>query len=131
MAPARLLFLVRLRNWLMSGGMMTRRACGKVTCRSVSICDRPRERAASVWPRPTDWMPARTISAMNEEVYITSPTSSTRRPAEAVNPPPMRPNLPSGAGMDTTKGACPLVAMMIIHAAAPPAIATPHPYMTG
>ena len=68
MAPARLLFLVRFRYWLMSGGMITRRAWGKVTWRSVSMPDSPKARDASIWPRLTDCMPARTISAMNDAV---------------------------------------------------------------
>ena len=67
-APPKLLFLVRFRYWLISGGTITRSACGKVTLRSASIGDSPNARAASTCPRLTDWIPARTISAINDEV---------------------------------------------------------------
>ena len=64
-AAARLLFLVRFKYWLMVGGTMTRRACGKVTLLIVSIPDSPKDLEASVCPFPTDCIPALTISAMN------------------------------------------------------------------
>ena len=41
MATPRLLFLVRLRHWLIQGGMMTRRAWGKMINRSVLIPEKP------------------------------------------------------------------------------------------
>src|SRR6476469_9377252 len=46
------------------GGMMTRIACGSTVRRIVSPHDMPSAVAASVWPSPTDEIPARTISAM-------------------------------------------------------------------
>ena len=68
MATASEEFLVRLRYWLVSGGMMTRIACGTTTSRSVWPGRRP-----SAAPLPsgrgyTAWMPARTISAMKAAV---------------------------------------------------------------
>ena len=46
------------------GGTITRIACGNTTRRRVRARDIPSAAAASVWPRSTDWMPARTISDM-------------------------------------------------------------------
>ena len=61
-------FLVRLRYWLVSGGTMTRIACGTMTSRSRSPSLRPSDWAASVWPWLTARMPPRTVSAMNAAV---------------------------------------------------------------
>ena len=61
--------MVRLRYWLVSGGMITRIACGMITSRSVRpVPQAERPQAASVWPWLTARMPARTISAMKEAV---------------------------------------------------------------
>ncbi len=46
------------------GGMITRIAWGSTTRRSACARDSPSALAASLWPSSTDWMPARTISAM-------------------------------------------------------------------
>ena len=61
-------FLVRLRYWLVSGGMMTRMAWGTTTRCSVRRGRSPSEKAASVCPCETARMPARTISAMKDAV---------------------------------------------------------------
>ncbi|MNT89185.1 hypothetical protein D3C72_2298670 [compost metagenome] len=60
--------MVRLRYWLVSGGTMTRMACGTITRRSRSPSLRPSDWAASVCPLLTAWIPARTVSAMKEAV---------------------------------------------------------------
>ena len=59
MTRARLEFLMRLRYWLVSGGMMMRSAWGRMTRRSVWPSESPIERAASRWPLLTAWMPPR------------------------------------------------------------------------
>ena len=64
MATASELFLVRLRNSLVSGGTITRSACGSVTRRNTMLRCSPSAWAASDCPYGTAWMPARTISAM-------------------------------------------------------------------
>ncbi len=46
------------------GGTMTRMAGGRTMRRIVLPELMPSACAASVWPRSTDWMPARAISAM-------------------------------------------------------------------
>ena len=61
-------FLVRLRYCEISGGMITRSACGRTTRLITRPGRRPSAPAASVWPRETAWMPARTFSAMKEPV---------------------------------------------------------------
>ena len=68
MATASDEFFVRLRYWLVSGGMMTRMACGITTRRRVWPGVRPSEPAASVCPFETARMPARTTSAMKAAV---------------------------------------------------------------
>ena len=68
MATASEEFLVRFRYWLVSGGMITRSACGITTRRSVGPRRSPSACAASVWPWLTARMPARTISAMKAAV---------------------------------------------------------------
>ena len=65
---AKLEFLVRFRYWLVSGGMITRSAWGRMTRRRIMPELKPAALAASVWPLSTDWMPARTISAMKAPV---------------------------------------------------------------
>ena len=67
-ATASELFLVRLRYWLVCGGMITRNACGTTTKRRVWPRVRPSEPAASHCPLLTARMPERTISAMKEPV---------------------------------------------------------------
>ena len=68
MATASDEFLVRFRYWLVSGGMMTRIACGITTSRSVRPdAGRARRGLASV-PWLTPRMPARTISAIKAAV---------------------------------------------------------------
>ena len=69
MATASDEFLVRLRYWLVSGGMITRIACGMTTSRSVGPGRKP-ERLAPPRSGPcdTDRMPARTTSAMKAAV---------------------------------------------------------------
>ena len=61
-------FLVRLRYWLVSGGRITRIACGTTISRNVEPRDSPSDAPASICPLCTDWMPARTISAMKAAV---------------------------------------------------------------
>ena len=68
MATASEEFLVRFRNWLVSGGVITRIACGMTTRLSVGLLRSPKALAASTWPRDTALMPARTISAMKAAV---------------------------------------------------------------
>ena len=68
MATASDEFLVRLRYWLVSGGMMMRSACGMTTSRRLWPGRRPSAPDASVWPLLTPTMPARTISAMKAAV---------------------------------------------------------------
>ena len=63
-ATASELFLVRLRYWLVSGGMITLSACGSTTNRIRWLERSPSAMAASLWPQLTARMPARTISAM-------------------------------------------------------------------
>ena len=50
---------------LVSGGMVSRTACGMTTYASVCRRDMPVERAASVWPLGTERMPAQKISSAN------------------------------------------------------------------
>ena len=59
---------MRLRYWLVSGGMITRIACGITTSCSVGPVRSPSASAASVWPFDTAMMPARTTSAMKAAV---------------------------------------------------------------
>ena len=59
---------MRLRYWLVSGGMITRIACGMTTSLSVGPVRSPSAPAASVCPFDTAIMPARTTSAMNAPV---------------------------------------------------------------
>ena len=61
-------FFVRLRYWFVSGGRITRRACGRTTSRKVGAARRPSAWAASLWPFATDCTPARTSSAMKAAV---------------------------------------------------------------
>ena len=61
-------FLVRLRYWLVSGGMTMRMACGMTTSRKAWPERRPSAEDASVCPLLTPRMPARTISAMKAAV---------------------------------------------------------------
>ena len=68
MANASELFFIRFRYWLVSGGTITRNACGRITRRSVGPLGRPSARAASVWPQLTAVMPLRTTSAMKAAV---------------------------------------------------------------
>ncbi|MNL46682.1 hypothetical protein D3C87_1694180 [compost metagenome] len=68
MATASELFFSRFRYWLVMGGMITRKACGRITRRSTCLRGRPRAPAASHWPLLTAWMPERTTSAMKAEV---------------------------------------------------------------
>ena len=65
---AKLEFLVRLRYWLVSGGMMMRIACGKMTKRSRCAVESPNAAAASNWPFEIARILPRTISAMNVPV---------------------------------------------------------------
>ena len=131
MAPARLLFFVRFRYWLISGGTMTRRAWGKVMFLKVPIADKPTARDASVCPRPTDCTPARTISAMKAAVYVTSQIRSANMPPGTVNPPDIRPKVPCGSGCVTTKGAPSPAILKATHATAPNTTATAHPAARG
>src|SRR6266850_6638394 len=48
---------------LVSGGMVSRKACGSTTFTRVWPNDRPVERAASHWPLATEVMPAQKISS--------------------------------------------------------------------
>ncbi len=51
-------------NSLPVGGTTTRSACGSTTRSIRWPYDMPRASAASAWPCPTDWIPARKISVM-------------------------------------------------------------------
>ena len=64
MATASEELFVKLRYWLVSGGMMTRIACGRTVRRMVIHHDMPRATDASVCPSGTEMIPARMISAM-------------------------------------------------------------------
>jgi hypothetical protein len=57
-------FLSRLSESLVSGGTMSRSAIGSSTRRYAWTSVRPVDRAASSCVAGTDWMPARTISAI-------------------------------------------------------------------
>ncbi|MCY1343700.1 hypothetical protein D9M69_297210 [compost metagenome] len=61
-------FFARFRYWLVSGGMITRSACGMTTRRRILPGARPSELAASVCPWLTAWMPERTVSPMKAAV---------------------------------------------------------------
>ena len=67
---------------LVSGGRMIRNACGMTIETMARLWDMPRDRAASIWPLGTAWMPARMVSAM-----YAPPT----RPSETVTVPRMPP----------------------------------------
>ena len=54
--------LISAMNSLPSGGIMRTTACGSTMMRMAWPEDMPSERAASVWPRSTDWIAPRTIS---------------------------------------------------------------------
>src|SRR5690606_16988480 len=56
--------LMSSTNSFVSGGITIREACGTVTENIVLPDPMPSERAASVWPFGTPWMPARITSAM-------------------------------------------------------------------
>ena len=56
--------LVSAMKSFMSGGSTRRTACGTTIRRIAWRLVMPRLRAASVWPRSTDSMPARYTSAM-------------------------------------------------------------------
>ena len=51
-------------NSLHMAGSTFLNACGSTMRVIVWLAERPRERAASVWPRSMDWMPERKISDM-------------------------------------------------------------------
>ena len=53
-----------MMNWLMMEGIIVRMACGSTTLAMAFQYDRPRLRAASIWPLSTLSIPARIISAM-------------------------------------------------------------------
>ena len=61
-------FLVRFRYCEMSGGMITRSACGRTTSDMIRRGRIPSAAAASVWPEEMARMPPRTISAMKAAV---------------------------------------------------------------
>ena len=61
-------FFVRLRHWLMIGGMAMRKAWGSTTWRSRCLVDRPMAPAASVCPFGTARIDPRTISATCDDV---------------------------------------------------------------
>ena len=56
--------LSKVMNSLPVGGMMTRIVCGNTIKRKIWASVRPSVFPASVWPRSTEAMPARMISAM-------------------------------------------------------------------
>lgn len=111
-ATARLEFLVRFRYWLINGGIMTRIAWGKMMCLSVPVGDRPSDFAASVCPFRTDCMPARTISAINDDVYTTSPSSRAKKLPDSLAPPASLPNLPCASGETISMGVKIMYAMV-------------------
>src|SRR5690606_28561363 len=55
-------FLISAMNSLPSGGIIRMTAWGRMMIRIDCTADMPSERAASFWPRSTDWMAPRTIS---------------------------------------------------------------------
>ena len=55
--------LSRATSWLVGGGMTIRMACGMTIESMRPAGDMPSDRAASIWPRGTAWMPARKVSA--------------------------------------------------------------------
>src|SRR5690606_36478370 len=61
------------------GGMRMRIACGSTTRRMVCSHDMPRAVAASSWPRSTERMPARTISAMYAASLSDSPITASQK----------------------------------------------------
>src|SRR5262249_62429486 len=61
-------FLIRLRYWLVIGGMITGMACGITTSRMTRPGVSPSARAASIWPWRTDSTPPLTTSAMKPAV---------------------------------------------------------------
>ncbi len=69
---------MRLRYWLVSGGMMMRSACGRTTRRRVWPSLSPIARAASSWPLLTASMPPRMISAMKAAVIERQPKRQGR-----------------------------------------------------
>ena len=87
MATARELFLVRFNIWLVSGGMITLNAWGKITRLSTCPVFNPMDMAASRWPLLTDWIPARTTSATKAAVYSTKPSSRAINSGLRVIPP--------------------------------------------
>ena len=68
MAIARLEFFVRLRYWLISGGITTLKAWGKITNRNACSGFNPIDLAASTCPFHTACIPARTISEIKAPV---------------------------------------------------------------
>ena len=60
--------LDQVRYWLVSGGTITRIACGRTMSRSVAPERKPSACAASIWPPETASTPARTTSAMKAAV---------------------------------------------------------------
>ena len=62
--PTREESLIMAMNSLPVGGMITLTACGSTMRRIVCARVMPSACAASTCPCPTDWMPARKISAM-------------------------------------------------------------------
>ena len=49
--------------WPAAGGSARRSACGRMISKAARVPARPTVAAASAWPRGTDRMPARKISA--------------------------------------------------------------------
>lgn len=70
--------LSMLMNSLPVGGTITRMACGRTTRRMVCVRVMPSACEASVWPSSTDWMPARTISAMYAPSLRPRPSRAAR-----------------------------------------------------
>ena len=61
-------FLVRAMKTLASGGTTKRNACGRMTCVIVIPNGMPMDRAASAWPSPMPFTPARMASVTNDAV---------------------------------------------------------------
>jgi len=61
-------FLKMVKNSVVSGGMMSRRAWGTMTYQYICRWVMPVDRTASYWPWPMEAKPARTCSATREAV---------------------------------------------------------------
>ena len=61
-------------------------AWGRITKRMVFTLERPRDRAASVWPISMDWMPERMISDRYAPEFSDSATTAGKKRSKRMNP---------------------------------------------